>query len=54
MKIEYKIVVRKPGKKWEIRAYSENRAELEHAAEVLSKQNPSWEVRVVRETYNVS
>ena len=54
MKIEYKLIIRKPNKKMEILEYNESRKDLEHKAELLSKENPDWEVRVVRENYNVS
>lgn len=54
MKIEYKLIIRKPNEKMEILEYNESRTDLEHKAELLSKENPDWEVRVVRENYNVS
>jgi len=54
MKIEYKIVIRKPGESMQIAERGENRDWLEHKAECLLIENPTWEVRVVRENYNVS
>tara|TARA_B100001093_G_scaffold151451_1_gene144173 strand:+ start:1144 stop:1308 length:165 start_codon:yes stop_codon:yes gene_type:complete len=54
MKIEYKLMVREPNDKLRIEQYSESRAELEYKAEVLLEKNPSWQVFVVKENYNVS
>ena len=55
MKLEYRLIVKKdPSAKFEILEFNESRSELEGKANILLEQNPTWEVRVVRETYNVS
>ena len=54
MKIEYKLMVREPGDKLRVEQFSESRAELEYKAEILLERNPTWQVFVVKENYNVS
>jgi hypothetical protein len=54
MMIEYKLMIREPSKGLIVHEVSEDRKHLEAKVEVLLEENPTWEVFVVRETYNVS
>ena len=54
MIIEYKLMIREPSKGLIVHEVSEDRKDLEAKVEVLLEENPTWEVFVVRETYDVS
>lgn len=54
MKNEFKIVVKAPNQKTWIAEYSTNKKELQAKAAVMMKENPDWNVLVVKEQYNVS
>ena len=54
MKNEFKIVVKAPNRKTWIVEYSTNKEELQAKAAAMMKENPDWDVLVVKEQYNVS
>lgn len=54
MKIEYKLVVRRPNEGMEVLMYNESKAQLDYEAEILQEKHPEWAIMVVREQYNVS
>ena len=54
MIIEYKLMIRDPSKGLIVHEVSEDRKHLEAKVKVLLEANPTWEVFVVKETYNVS
>ena len=54
MNKEYKLMIRDPSKGLIVHEVSEDRKHLEAKVKVLLEANPTWEVFVVKETYNVS
>ena len=54
MKNEFKIVVKAPNQKTWIAEYSTSKEELQEKAAAMMKENPDWNVLVVKQQYNVS